>query len=48
MTLSGFQPDNLLRQLGRWNYWLNSSHYGMVELGHLFVLHHITDHLIRK
>ena len=48
MTLSGFQPNNPLRQLGRWNYWLNSSHYGMVELGHLFVLHHITDHLIRK
>jgi D-sedoheptulose 7-phosphate isomerase len=48
MTLSGFQPDNALRRLGRWNYWLNSSHYGLVELGHLFVLHHITDHLIRK
>lgn len=48
MTLSGFKADNPLRRLGRWNYWLDSSHYGMVELGHLFVLHHITDHLIRK
>lgn len=48
MTLSGFKADNPLRKLGRWNYWLDSSHYGMVELGHLFVLHHITDHLIRK
>ncbi|WP_026602101.1 SIS domain-containing protein [Methylomonas sp. 11b] len=48
MTLSGFKSDNPLRKLGRWNCWLNSSHYGMVELGHLFVLHHITDHLLRK
>ena len=48
MTLSGFKADNPLRKLGRWNLWLDSSHYGMVELGHLFVLHHITDHLIRK
>ncbi|OAH96592.1 phosphoheptose isomerase [Methylomonas methanica] len=48
MTLSGFKADNPLRKLGRWNCWLDSSHYGMVELGHLFVLHHITDHLLRK
>lgn len=48
MTLSGFKADNPLRKLGSWNYWLDSSHYGMVELGHLFVLHYITDHLIRK
>lgn len=47
MTLSGFKADNPLRKLGRWNYWLDSGHYGTVELGHLFVLHHITDHLIR-
>jgi D-sedoheptulose 7-phosphate isomerase len=48
MTLSGFKADNPLRRLGRWNVWLDSSHYGMVELGHLFLLHHVTDHLIRK
>lgn len=48
MTLSGFKADNPLRCLGRWNLWLDSSHYGMVELAHLFVLHHITDHLLRK
>lgn len=48
MTLSGFKADNPLRKLGAWNFWLDSSHYGMVELGHLFVLHHITDHLIGK
>lgn len=48
MTLSGFKADNPLRSLGRWNLWLDSSHYGMVELAHLFVLHHITDQLLRK
>lgn len=48
MTLSGFKADNPLRSLGRWNLWLDSSHYGMVELAHLFVLHHITDQLIKK
>lgn len=48
MTLSGFKSDNPLRKLGRWNVWLDSSHYGMVELAHLFILHHITDFLIRK
>lgn len=48
MTLSGFKADNPLRAMGRWNVWLDSSDYGMVELGHLFVLHHITDHLLRK
>jgi D-sedoheptulose 7-phosphate isomerase len=48
MTLSGFKADNPLRSMGLWNLWLNSCHYGMVELGHLFVLHHITDHLIKN
>jgi len=48
LTLSGFKPDNPLRRLGRWNVWLDSNHYGMVELAHLFVLHHITDQLIKK
>lgn len=48
LTLSGFEVDNPLRKLGHWNCWLDSCHYGLVELGHLFLLHHITDHLIRK
>lgn len=48
MTLSGFKQDNPLRKLGRWNVWLDSNHYGMVELAHLFMLHHLTDHLIKK
>lgn len=43
VTLSGFSPDNPLRGRGELNVWLNSSDYGMVEIGHQFVLHNISD-----
>ncbi len=43
ITLSGFAPDNPLRLLGDINIWVNSSDYGMVEVGHQFVLHNISD-----
>lgn len=43
ITLSGFKTDNPLRALGELNYWLNSDDYGMVEIGHLFLLHYIAD-----
>ncbi len=43
LTLSGFKPDNPLRQYGNINIWLNSNHYGMVEIGHALILHYITD-----
>lgn len=45
ITLSGFRNDNLLRQLGDLNYWLDSDAYGMVEIGHLFLLHYLADRL---
>jgi D-sedoheptulose 7-phosphate isomerase len=45
VTLSGFKRDNPLRSLGQFNFWLDSSDYGMVEIGHQFVLHNITDRL---
>ena len=45
ITLSGFAPDNPLRALGNLNIWLDSRDYGMVEIGHLFVLHNVADHL---
>lgn len=45
VTLSGFAPDNPLRALGDLNIWLDSRDYGMVELGHQFVLHNIADRL---
>jgi D-sedoheptulose 7-phosphate isomerase len=43
VTLSGFSQENKLRCLGTINYWLDSDDYGMVEIGHLFLLHHIAD-----
>lgn len=43
ITLSGFQKNNPLRKLGDLNYWLNSTDYGFVEIGHQFILHNFSD-----
>lgn len=43
ITLSGFAGDNPLRSLGDINVWLDSSDYGLVEIGHQFILHNISD-----
>ena len=43
VTLSGFDKNNHLRRLGNLNIWLPSHNYGLVEIGHLFVLHLIAD-----
>lgn len=45
VTLSGFQPDNPLRKLGDINFWLNSCDYGIVEIGHQFILHNVADRI---
>jgi D-sedoheptulose 7-phosphate isomerase len=45
VTLSGFQSDNKLSKMGNLNYWLDSSDYGLVEIGHLFILHNIADRI---
>jgi D-sedoheptulose 7-phosphate isomerase len=45
ITLSGFDNDNPLREMGAINFWLNSSDYGLVEVGHMFFLHCLSDHL---
>lgn len=45
VTLSGFKRDNPLRMLGDLNFWLDSTDYGMVEIGHQFVLHNIADRI---
>jgi len=45
VTLSGFKRDNPLRSLGDVNFWLDSSDYGMVEIGHQFILHNVADRL---
>lgn len=43
ISLSGFARDNPLRLLGDVNIWLDSNDYGMVEVGHQFVLHNLAD-----
>ncbi len=44
-TLTGFKADNPLRGLGDWNFWLDCQTYGQVEIGHLFLLHHICNQI---
>ena len=48
ITLSGFREDKSLRSMGDLNVWLDSTNYGLVEIGHLFYLHHISGHLKLK
>lgn len=43
ITLSGFARDNPLRLIGDVNIWLDSKDFGLVEVGHQFVLHNISD-----
>jgi len=43
ITLSGFLQDNPLRSMGDVNIWLDASDYGLVEVGHQFILHNISD-----
>ena len=43
ITLSGFKPLNPLRALGDLNFYLEISDYGLVEMGHFFLLHTIID-----
>lgn len=45
VTLSGFAQDNPLRSMGEINFWLDSCSYGLVEIGHQFILHNISDRL---
>ncbi len=48
ITLTGFDRDNPLRKTGQYNYWINSDNYTLVEIAHLFVLHHLADCLSDK
>ena len=43
ITLSGFSPDNPLRQQGSFNWYIASSEYGFVEIAHLTLCHAILD-----
>ncbi len=43
ITLSGFDALNLLRKEGDLNFWINRIDYGIVEMGHFFILHTLID-----
>ncbi len=43
ITLSGFEPHNPLRAVGDLNFYLPIIDYGLVEMGHFFLLHTIID-----
>jgi D-sedoheptulose 7-phosphate isomerase len=43
VTLSGFQENNPLRQMGDYNIWVNAKDYGLVEMAHFCLLHTIVD-----
>ncbi len=43
ITLSGFKNNCPLRVLGDLNIWLNAKDYGLVEMGHFFILHTLVD-----
>ncbi len=43
VTLSGFQPDNLLRGRGDVNFYVNSNQYGFVEVAHHALIQAILD-----
>lgn len=43
ITLSGFRPDNALRQRGEVNFYVPSEVYSYVELAHQIIAHFLTD-----
>jgi D-sedoheptulose 7-phosphate isomerase len=45
ITLSGFKPDNRLKQMGDLNFFLESNSYGIVECYHQVILHIVLDML---
>lgn len=48
ITLSGFKPDNKLRQMGDVNFYVPSMEYGIVESIHNMILQQIVDEIMAK
>src|SRR3989338_2097750 len=46
ITLSGFKPDNPLRNKGDMNFYVPSMSYGYVEIAHLALCHCVVDMII--
>lgn len=47
ITLSAFQPNNPLRQLGDLNFYVPTMAYGFAEIMHLCICHCIIDGLVK-
>lgn len=47
ISLSGFKPDNPLRQLGDVRFYVDSSSYKDVELMHTVILHTVLETIIK-
>jgi len=45
ITMTGFEPDNILKTLGDINLYVPSTSYGYVELSHSILCHYISDTL---
>jgi D-sedoheptulose 7-phosphate isomerase len=43
ITLSGFKADNPLRKKGDVNIFINKKDYGLVEVGHFYLLYNLLD-----
>lgn len=48
LTFSGFVEGNALSKLGDLNFYLKSDSYGIVEVGHLLLIHAVIDQVIRE
>ncbi len=48
VTLTGFSSGNPLHRLGDYNFYVPSSHYGLVEVAHLAILHSFLDYILAK
>jgi D-sedoheptulose 7-phosphate isomerase len=46
LTLSGFAPDNPLRAMGSFNFYVSSNKYGHVEVVHHAICHCMLDTII--
>ena len=46
VTFSGFAAANPLRGRGHWNCYIPSHEYGIVELSHNIVLHHLLEEVM--
>ena len=45
ITLTGFASSNPVREAGDLSIWVDSNDYGLIEVGHQFILHHISDRI---